>query len=336
MADAMQGSALSQDYSPAQEQPLQTERVLPQKSGPLAVIKDRLRGLTHLRLAKRIVRSALAEPRVEGFAARDIGQKQLIATWKDLHTRGLVLDWPDVGFQNHSEFEEDGHLLYIFSLAGTTNRTLVEISAQDARVCMGTNLVLHHRWRGFFFDGDPVFVDEGRRFFAAHPATQADPPVFESRWFDKDNINEHLRKLDVPPEIDLLSLDIDGVDLHLWQALTVTRPRVLVAEFNNAVPSDRAITVPYRADFDYRKLPPEHHLFRSASLAAYVAASRAKGYRLVAVNSLGFNAIFLRDDVGVGIFPEIPASVIDANPSAQRMRAVHWPVLETLPWVEVG
>ena len=50
-------------------------------------------------------------------------------------------------------------------------------------------------------------------------------------------------------------------------------------------------------------------MFRSASLAAYVAVCRRKGYRLVGMNALGFNAIFLRDDVLAAEMPEIPVSM---------------------------
>ena len=91
---------------------------------------------------------------------------------------------------------------------------------------MASNLIIHHRWSGFLFDGDASFVTNGRRFFGRHPATRSFPPTFEARWFDRDNVNSVLAELNVPSEIDLLSLDVDGNDLYLWDALSVTRPRV--------------------------------------------------------------------------------------------------------------
>ena len=225
----------------------------------------------------------------------------------------MILPLDQVGFSRFSEFEEDGHLLYLLTLAGSVSRTVVEISSQDGRTCMATNLLVHHRWRGFLFDGDPVFVAEGRRFFARHPATRALPPVVQSEWFTRDNVNRVLASVGVPGEVDVLSLDIDGNDLHLWNAMTL-RPRILICEFNNAVPSELALTIPYQADFNYAALPSDQALFRSASLAAYAAVCRRKGYRLVGINALGFNAIFLRDDVLAAEMPEIPVSALDANP----------------------
>ena len=85
--------------------------------------------------------------------------------------------------------------------------------------------------------------------------------------------------------------------------------------------------------FNYAALPADQALFRSASLAAYVAVSRRKGYRLVGMNALGFNAIFLRDDVLAAEMPEIPASALDANPHVAEVRAKWWPQLTHLPWL---
>lgn len=299
-----------------------------------AAIRERARTLPLLRRGKRAL-AALGRPLDPDYRASDIAQASLVASWRQLHAQGVVLPLDQVGFSRFSEFEEDGMLLYLLTLAGTTNRTVVEISAQDGRTCMATNLVVHHRWQGFLFDGDPLFVADGRRFFARHPATRARPPRFESRWFTRENVNATLADLGVPAEVDLLSLDIDGNDLHLWEALTATRPRMLICEFNNAVPSDRALTVPYRADFDFRALPEEASLFRSASLEAYIRVSRRKGYRFVGMHTLGFNAVFLRDDVLAAEFPERPASDLDANPCAREMREAWWPRLSAMPWHSV-
>ncbi len=295
----------------------------------------RLRGVSVLRQIKRkLVQFDHGHAEII-YRSSEVAQRSLIASWRQLQAAGVILPLEQVGFSRFSEFEEDGYLLYLLTLAGSASRTVVEISSQDGRTCMATNLVVHHRWRGFLFDGDPVFVAEGRRFFANHPATRASPPVMRSEWFTRDNVNRALASAGVPNEVDVLSLDIDGNDLHLWNAMNM-RPRILICEFNNAVPSELALTIPYQADFDYAALPPDQALFRSASLAAYVAVSRRKGYRLVGINALGFNAIFLRDDVLAAEMPEIPTSVLDSNPGVAEVRAEWWPKLARLPWIKVA
>jgi hypothetical protein len=294
-----------------------------------------LRGVSLLRAIKRrLVELARGSEEII-YRQSEVAQKNLVASWKQLQASGVILPLNQVGFSRFSEFEEDGQLLYLLTLAGSKSRAVVEISSQDGRVCMATNLLVHHRWRGFLFDGDPVFVREGRRFFAAHPATRSAPPVMRAEWFTRDNVNHVLAAAGVPDEVDVLSLDIDGNDLYLWSEMKV-RPRILVCEFNNAVPSDLALTIPYRPGFSFAALPAEQAMFRSASLAAYVAVSRRKGYRFVGMNALGFNAIFLRDDVLAAEMPEIPASTLDNVAAAEEMRRRWWPRLSQLPWIEVS
>jgi hypothetical protein len=308
----------------------------PAKGRPLFdALIARLRGFSLLRHIKRKLVQFEQGPEEAIYRTSEVAQKNLVATWKQLQASGVILPLDQVGFSRFSEFEEDGHLLYLLTLAGSVSRTVVEISSQDGRTCMATNLLVHHRWRGFLFDGDPVFVAEGRRFFARHPATRALPPTMHSEWFTRDNVNRVLASVGVPDDIDVLSLDIDGNDLHLWNAMTL-RPRILICEFNNVVPSDRALTIPYQADFNFAAQPADQALFRSASLAAYVAVSRRKGYRLVGINALGFNAIFLRDDVLAAEMPEIPATSLDTNPHVSDFRAKWWPRLKHLPWLEVS
>jgi hypothetical protein len=296
--------------------------------------RTRLRTVPLLRSVKRkLVEFARGSEEVI-YRQSEVAQKNLVASWKQLQASGVILPLDQVGFSRFSEFEEDGHLLYLLTLAGSTSRTVVEISSQDGRVCMATNLLVHHRWQGFLFDGDPVFVREGQRFFAAHPATRSAPPVMRAEWFTRENVNQVLRTAGVPDEVDVLSLDIDGNDLYLWGAMKM-RPRILICEFNNAIPSELALTIPYRPDFSFAALPAEQSMFRSASLAAFVAVGRRKGYRLVGTNALGFNAVFLRDDVLAAEMPEVPASTLDAIPAVEEVRRQWWPRLSHLPWSEV-
>ncbi len=72
----------------------------------------------------------------------------------------------------------------------------------------------------------------------------------------------------------MLSLDIDGNDLYLWSEMRM-RPRILICEFNNAVPSELALTIPYKPDFSFTALSADQAMFRSASLAAFAAVGQA-------------------------------------------------------------
>ena len=91
----------------------------------------------------------------------------------------------EVGFKVYSEFEEDGMLLYIFAVIGTTNKRVVEICAGGGIECMAANLIVNHGWEGLLFDGNKKQVEVGIDFFTSHQLTFHHPPIFSKRGLQK-------------------------------------------------------------------------------------------------------------------------------------------------------
>lgn len=241
----------------------------------------------------------------------------------------------DCGFQVYSQFEEDGLLLYIFSMIGTTNKRVVEICAGDATECMASNLIINHCWEGMLFDGDEESVKRGIKFFKSNPSTAVILPKFIHSWITKDNINELIKTNGFEGEIDLLSLDIDGNDYWLLKDLDVIQPRVIICETQDIIPSDLALTIPYNPSFYYKNLPKDEQDFRSVSLLAMKKLCNAKGYRLIGSHRYGFNVIFLRNDIAVDIFPEVSIDSIHNNPWTHYGQKERWPKVNHLNWQEV-
>jgi hypothetical protein len=117
--------------------------------------------------------------------------------------------------------------------------------------------------------------------------------------------------------VDLLSIDLDGVDYWIWSALTVVTPRVVIIECQDIWGADRSVTVPYSPDF---RRPGPGYDYCGASLPALVKLGRQKGYRLVGTNRYGYNAIFVRSGLGEGALPEVPAKSCFDHPRARRSR----------------
>jgi hypothetical protein len=240
----------------------------------------------------------------------------------------------DVGFRVHSEFEEDGILLFIFSVIGTTNKRVVEICAGDGTQCMAANLIINHGWDGLLFDGDKSSVDRGVNFYTSHQSTFLQPPTFIHAWLTRDNINQLISENRFTGDIDLLSLDIDGNDYHIMQAIHVIKPRVIICETHNVIPSDLALTIPYKEDF-YYKDGNQHEEFRSVSLLAMKNLLAGKGYRLVGGHKYGFNAIFIRKDIGTECFPEVSVEEVHDNSFTRYRRETAWKEVKDLSWVKV-
>ena len=211
----------------------------------------------------------------------------------------------DVEFRCHSQNGEDGILLYIFCLISPTNRRVIEICAGNGIECNAANLIVNHGWSGLLFDGDPAEVAVGKAFYATCRTTFIAPPRFQQAWITAENVNGLVIDHGFSGPVDLLSLDLDGNDYWIWKALDCIEPRVVVLEFNAACGPRESVAMSYDPDF---RLDLTRQPYRcGASLPAFAKLARAKGYRLVGVQSLGFNAFFVRDGVGEDVLPAVSA-----------------------------
>jgi hypothetical protein len=240
----------------------------------------------------------------------------------------------DVEFRTFSQNGEDGILWYIFSLIGTHSKTAVEICAGNGIQCNSANLLVNHGWTGLLFDGNEENIAAGKLFYGSNPDTFTYPPRLCHAWLDVDNVNDLISNQGFNGEIDLLSLDIDGIDYWLWKAVTVIRPRVVVAEIQAIWGDSRSVSVPYRADFRAEYVDG-FGVYSGASLPAFVKLARSKGYRLIGAQRYGFNAFFMRDDVGQDLFPEVSAADCMRHPFVKWAEEKLLPLVATKPWVEV-
>lgn len=251
--------------------------------------------------------------------------------YREMVERGKTLPrFSEVGFRCHSQFEEDGILLYIFSLIGTTNKTCVEICAGDGIECNTANLILNHGWWGYLFDGDDALVSRGVRFYRESRDTWLYPPKFTHAWISAENINDVISTAGISGDIDLLSLDIDGMDYWVWKSIDCIRPRVVVCETHNGIGPREPLTVPY--DPNFRITTPDYH---SASLAAMAKLADQKGYRLVGTHRYGFNAFFVVKGVGDKLLPAVNPAECVADPYSQYRRLSGWPKVKDMNWIRV-
>jgi hypothetical protein len=243
------------------------------------------------------------------------------------HEGGPLPGFQDVEFRAFSQNGEDGILLYIFSLLGMGKRRCVEICASDGIQCNTANLIINHGWHGLMFDGDARLVQRGKEFYSRLEDTFCFPPNLVNAWITRENINDLIRDNGFEGPIDLLSLDIDGNDYWIWEAIEIVRPRVVIAEIQCIWGSDCAVTVPYSKDFR-TQFVDRFSIYCGASLPAFVKLGRKKGYRLVGVQNLGFNAVFVADEAGADLLPEVDAQSCLDRPF------VHWAKSELLPKVQ--
>jgi len=260
-------------------------------------------------------------------------QTQLLLQYQYLlNIKAPLPDFQDTGFRVYSQCDEDGLLLYLFSLVGTINKICIDIAYGSPFGANTTNLICNWGWTGLLIEGNSELVKKSQEFFRQHKDTWLHPPCIIKTWVTAENINDLIKNNGISGEIDLFCLDIDGIEYWLWKSLKVIKPRVVIVEYNNFWPADKSVTVPYKPDFNRFDIHPD---FCGASLLALFKLAREKGYRLVGTNKYGFNAFFVRYGIGEDIFPEISVDKCLRHPQAKDGQKKRLPEVLKYDWVEV-
>ena len=189
--------------------------------------------------------------------------------------------------QINSQGGEDGILHEIFRRIGAASRVFLEIGVGDGTE-NNTAFLLSQGWNGFWIDGDPTFVAAvERRHDLAGGALR-----WSVSFEDAASVAARLERLGVPGEFDLLSLDIDQNTYYLWEALHEYSPRVVVVEYNAAIPAD----IDWKVRYEPGRAWDGSRNF-GASLKALEGLGSRLGYCLVGCDFGGANAFFVRKDL---------------------------------------
>ncbi len=191
---------------------------------------------------------------------------------------------PDAWLQQHarnvySQCGEDGILEKVMEVIGNPDRWCVEFGAWDGRKFSNTrNFIESRGYSAVLIEGDPARYRDLEREFRAYKG------VIPLQKFvgitPQDRLDVLLRDTAIPRDFDLLSIDIDGNDYHVWKAFQGYQPKVVIIEYNP--------TIPTPVEFVQ---PPDMRVTQGCSLLSLVHLAREKEYELVAATHL--NAVFV-------------------------------------------
>jgi hypothetical protein len=237
--------------------------------------------------------------------ATKIAQRSLFLEYRRLAASGELLPsvW-ETGYRIFSQFDEDGVILFCLAVAETGTRRFVDIGSGDGLIASNTaNLALNLGFHGLFVDAREPEIERGRRFYATHPDTRERPPLFVHGFVTRENVNDIVRGAGFEGEIDVLSIDIDGNDYWILEALECVQPRLVCIETHTELGLEDFVA-PYDPKFDGHRAPPGTRI--GASPVATTLLAERLGYRLVGANLYGFNTLYLRADlVPGGLLPTI-------------------------------
>jgi hypothetical protein len=217
----------------------------------------------------------------------------------------------DVEFRVSSQWGEDGIIEWLLQRLQVRTRTFVEFGVSDYRESNTRFLLQNRNWRGLVMDGSP----ENMEFVRQDPLYWRHDLQAVSAFITRENINDLLRNNGFTGEIGILSIDIDGNDLWVWEAIEAVDPVICICEYNSVFGDLRALSVPYDPAFR-REQAHGSNLFFGASVAAFHALARRRGYTMVGTNTAGNNVFFVRDDH----FARIAGSIEDTSPRPSLFR----------------
>lgn len=206
-------------------------------------------------------------------------------------TRQRVHGLYEVEFSAYSQWGEDGVIDWLIDRLPGIPPTFIEFGVENYQES-NTRLLLQLRnWSGLVLDGSHKHIDDikNQDIYWRHELSAM------CAFIDKDNINDLISSANLSGDVGLLSVDIDGNDYWVWQAIEVVNPVIVVCEYNAVLGDMHSVSVPYQATFQRTKADPSN-LYFGASIRALVALGKSKGYTFVGTTSTGANAFFVRND----------------------------------------
>lgn len=197
------------------------------------------------------------------------------------------------GYKVYSQGDEDGIIDEIFNRLEIYRGTFAEIGVENGLEC-NTLFLLHQKWKGWWIEGNETHANFIKNKFSPIIKTGSLKTKFQR--VTKENINHIFNDLGIK-ELDFLSIDIDGMDIHLVDAMEI-RPKVLCVEYNAKWPPLVVKKPVYNRNYSWAGGD-----YMGSSLSALTTSARNIGYELVSTGITGANAFYVRKDLWWDIFP---------------------------------
>jgi len=236
-----------------------------------------------------------------------------MASWQ-VRSMQTLSSLKNAEFRVSSQWGQDGIIDWLVERANIPyeSQSFIEFGVEDYSEANTRFLLQNRNWRGLILDGSSAMVEALKRYSLAWKHDIKAVPSFITR----ENINGLISDAGFIGDVGLMSVDVDGNDYWIWEAIDVVRPILCVCEYNAVFGDVYPITVPYDPAF----MRTEKHfsnLYFGASIGALRFLAAKKGYRFAGTTSAGNDAFFVREDYA-GRFLDRSIRSFESNPSRAR------------------
>lgn len=206
-------------------------------------------------------------------------------------------------FKVYSQWGEDGIIQKLLRHVKIENKIFIEFGVENYTESNTRFLLVNNNWSGLVIDGSQENIDYIKKdsIYWQHNLKA------ECCFITRENINSIFSNNGIKGEIGILSIDIDGNDYWVWEAIDSVNPAIVIVEYNARFGSDLAVSIPYFSNF-VRSSASHSMVYYGASLKAFYMLAKSKGYAFVGCNSAGNNAFFVRRDLMVSDLVELTVS----------------------------
>lgn len=247
-----------------------------------------------LKILRQIIRQGLGISADFANLRNEIHEtKMLVASFliNQMKSQDMYENIQYAEFKVFSQFGEDGIIQYLVHHLKIEPKTFIEFGVENYTESNTRFLLMNNNWKGLVIEGSKENVDciKNDSIYWKYDLTAV------CAFVDRENINKIFLENNFSGEIGLLSIDIDGNDYWVWEAIDVVNPILVIIEYNSVFGNTDAITVPYDPKF-VRTKAHYSNLYFGASLKALCLLAEKMGYVFFGSNSAGNNAYFVRTD----------------------------------------
>jgi len=213
------------------------------------------------------------------------------------HFISIRKNYPEVKNLNELDFKvfsqsgEDGIIDYLLYSLDIKVPKFVEIGIGDYQESNTRFLFERTNAKGLVID---CLKDLKNKISKNLTLWKGDLTIIE-KFVNAENINNVLKENGFNEKVDLLSLDVDGIDYWILDSLQPNISKIIVVEYNSTFGSDLEVTVPNIKNFNRTNYHYSNLCF-GASLKAIIKLMKNKNYVFLGTSLSKINAFFISKD----------------------------------------
>jgi hypothetical protein len=204
-------------------------------------------------------------------------------------------------FKVFSQDNEDGIIQFLLKSLDIDQVKFVEIGTQNYSESNTRYIFETMRCEGLIIDPFPDLKKEINNFLRLWKNNLN----IHNEYIDAENINRVLNNYSFNKNIDIFSIDIDGIDYWVLKSLPQKISKIFIIEYNPFFGPEVEISVPNIKNFERLKYDRTGFCW-GASLKALINLMDKKGYSFIGTNRLNVNSFFITKELVEKIDIDLP------------------------------